>query len=57
MEYNHDTRLVGKIKLDIKLPADFPEKYRDAVINAANLCAVKKHLNTPPEISVLATIA
>ncbi len=57
MEYNPETRLIGKINLDIQLPADFPDKYRDAVINAANLCAVKKHLLSPPEISVAANIA
>jgi ribosomal protein S12 methylthiotransferase accessory factor len=57
MEYNPETRLIGKINLDIQLPKDFPEKYKDAVINAANLCAVKKHLHAPPEISVAANIA
>jgi ribosomal protein S12 methylthiotransferase accessory factor len=57
MEYNPETRLIGKINLDIQLPKDFPEKYKDAVINAAKLCAVKKHLHAPPEISVAANIA
>ena len=55
MEYNFETRLIGKINLDIKLPSDFPEKYRDAVINVANLCAVKKHLLNPPELEVVAS--
>ncbi|HEY5535755.1 MAG TPA: OsmC family protein [Ignavibacteria bacterium] len=55
MEYNHGKRLIGKINLDIKLPVDFPEKYKDAVINVANLCAVKKHLQNPPEIEVITT--
>ena len=31
---------------------DFPEKYKEAVINSANLCAVKKHLQKPPVIEV-----
>ncbi len=53
MEYDHSKHLIGKISLDIKLPSDFPEKYKDAVINVANLCAVKKHLQTPPEIEVV----
>jgi len=52
MEFNHETRLIDKIKLDIKLPVDFPEKYKDAIINVANLCAVKKHLLNPPKIEV-----
>ena len=52
MEFNRETRLINKIKLDIKLPKEFPEKYKDAVINAANLCTVKKHLLNPPKIEV-----
>jgi len=55
MEYDHGKRLIGKINLDIKLPVDFPEKYKDAVINVANLCAVKKHLQNPPDIEVITT--
>ncbi|HEY9186489.1 MAG TPA: OsmC family protein [Ignavibacteria bacterium] len=55
MSYNPSLRLIDKISLEIKLPADFPEKYKDAVINAANLCAVKKHLAHPPEINVITT--
>jgi len=56
MEYDHNTRMIGKITLDIQVPADFPEKYKDAIINVANLCAVKKHLQHPPEIEVFSTV-
>jgi ribosomal protein S12 methylthiotransferase accessory factor len=56
MGHNSETRLIDCITLEIKLPADFPEKYKDAVINAANLCAVKKHLANPPKFDVCATI-
>lgn len=54
MEYDSSKGLIGKIRLDIELPGTFPEKYKDAVIKAANLCAVKKHLLNPPEIDVTA---
>jgi ribosomal protein S12 methylthiotransferase accessory factor len=57
MDYDMSKRLVGKVRLDIQLPADFPAKYRDAVVNAANLCAVKKHLLDPPELEVSSSIA
>ena len=53
MNYNPDKGLIDKIRIDIQLPEGFPDKYRDAVIKAANLCAVKKHLASPPEITVL----
>ena len=50
--------LITKIDLELTLPAEFPEKYRDAVINAVNLCAVKKHLHQPPafEITTVAPV-
>jgi len=45
-------RGIGKIEIAIELPPGFPEKYREAVISAANLCAVKKHIQDPPEFVV-----
>ena len=44
--------LIDKIELEFKTPPGFPEKYRDAVINAMELCAVKKHLQQPPAFSI-----
>lgn len=52
METNPMTGMVGHIKLDIQLPPDFPEKYKPALIRAADQCAVKKHLEQPPQIEV-----
>ncbi|MGE0088084.1 MAG: OsmC family protein [Bacteroidales bacterium] len=52
MNYNHSTRLIDKIDLEIQVPKDFPEKYKEAVINSANLCAVKKHMHNPPQFDV-----
>jgi putative redox protein len=52
MGFNPETRMIDKIDVDIQLPADFPEKYRDAVVNVADLCAVKRHLQHPPKIQV-----
>jgi putative redox protein len=46
------THMVTNITLEIKLPAGFPEKYREAVIRAADQCAVKKHLQQPPSFTV-----
>ena len=46
------TGLVGRVELDIQVPADFPEKYREALVRAADQCAVKKHLESPPEFAV-----
>jgi putative redox protein len=47
---------IGKVLLDIQLPDDFPEKYKEAVIRAANQCAVKKYLQDPFEVETIATV-
>ncbi|MBE0639473.1 MAG: OsmC family protein [Bacteroidales bacterium] len=52
MNYNYKTRLIDNIELQVHLPADFPEKYKPALITTANLCAVKEHLKNPPAIEV-----
>jgi len=51
---NDKTHMVEKVTLDIKLPPDFPGKYKQALIKAADSCTVKKHLVNPPEIKVQA---
>jgi len=53
MSVDENTAMISDIKIDIKLPADFPEKYKDAVFNSANLCAVKKHIQNPPLFEVV----
>jgi len=50
----HDpvTHRVTTIRLEVHLPAEFPEKYRDALIRAAEQCTVKKHLEVAPRIAI-----
>ena len=43
---------VLRLELDVQLPPELPERYHEAVIRAAKLCTVKKHLERPPEIVV-----
>ncbi len=47
---------VRKVSLEIRLPAGFPEKYRDSIVAAVNLCTVKKHLHEPPVFEVTARL-
>ncbi len=56
IEFDSQTRLPANIRLDIQLPSDFPEKYKSAVINAAELCAVKKTINNPPNFEVVTSV-
>ena len=44
--------LVSKVSLDLKVPEDFPKKYESAIIKSMDLCAVKKHLQNPPEFEI-----
>ena len=55
-EYDPEKKLIGRIEIEILLPEGFPEKYKEAVIRAVELCAVKKHLEQPPTMEVRATI-
>ncbi len=52
MHSNPLSGMVGKIDLEIQLPPTFPEKYADAVVRSAEMCAVKKHFETPPQFEV-----
>jgi len=52
LEVDPMTRMVSKVNLDIQLPPEFPEKYKTAVIRAADQCAVKKHFENPPQFEV-----
>lgn len=56
MDVDRATGMTTKVYLDIRLPADFPEKYKDAVIRSADQCAVKKHLAHPPAFEIKAQI-
>ena len=52
LEANPMTGMVSKLILDIQVPPEFPEKYKSAVIRAADQCAVKKHFEQPPQFEI-----
>jgi putative redox protein len=52
MDVNPRTGMIASIGLDIEVPPAFPQKYHDALVRAASQCAVKKHLETPPQFEV-----
>jgi ribosomal protein S12 methylthiotransferase accessory factor len=56
-QFDPEVGLITKIDIDLKLPEGFPEKYKSAIVNAMNLCTVKKHLHQPPEFAVTASEA
>ena len=52
IDRNRTTGMVEIINLEIQIPPGFPEKYRDALVRAAEQCAVKKHLENPPRFNI-----
>jgi putative redox protein len=49
---DRNTGMITKIDLEIQTPPGFPEKYLPALIRSVELCAVKKHIENPPEFEV-----
>lgn len=47
-----DGKRIVAIRADLRLPAGFPEKYRDAIRRAVDHCAVKRVLMDPPEFEL-----
>jgi hypothetical protein len=45
-------QLLDQFVLELETPAGFPDRYREAVVNAMNLRAVKKHLSQPPSFEI-----
>jgi len=57
VQSNQQTGMVEQIDIEILVPPAFPEKYYDSLIRAADLCKVKKHLETPPKFNVTTKLA
>ena len=49
---NEQLKRIGTISLEIQLPPEFPEQYKAAVIRSAELCAVKKYMQNPPQFEI-----
>jgi putative redox protein len=50
------TGMIGQVDLEIQVPPSFPEKYHASLIRSAQLCAVKKHLEHPPEFEITTSV-
>ncbi len=50
--FDKESGLPANIKLDIKVPAGFPEKYIASLIHVAELCKVKKSMLNPPVFEI-----
>ena len=44
---------VACVRIAVRLPLSFPDKYREAILRAVDQCSVKRHLAEPPRIEVV----
>ena len=49
--------MVTSVDLAIELPDSFPDRYRAALLRAADHCTVKRHLEHPPMVALRTTSA
>lgn len=47
---------LAEVGIDINVPPSFPEKYHDALVRVAELCAVKQVIMDPPEFKIGAVV-
>ncbi len=51
-EWDPATHRLARVRIDVQVPPTFPEKYREAVQRAADQCAVKKAIASPPDFEI-----
>ncbi len=54
VERDPSQKRVAKLRIAVRLPEGFPERYREAILRAIGQCAVKRHLEEPPAIDLAA---
>ena len=54
MDWDWDPKRPGPASavLHLRLPEGFPDQYRDGIVKAMELCAVKKNIETPPDFRI-----
>ena len=57
MEKNPNSKMIEKISIEVQLPPEFPEKYKNAVVKAVDTCTVKAHIIKPPTFEIVARIS
>lgn len=49
--------LLSKVRIEIRVPADFPEEYRRALVQVAAQCSVKQSIAAQPEFTIETILA
>jgi len=49
--------LAATVRIDLELPHDFPDKYRQAIVRAMDQCKVKRQLEHPPVVETTTSLS
>ncbi len=49
---NPESHKLEKVRIELKLPENFPQKYEQAILRAMDQCAVKRAIMDPPEFEI-----
>lgn len=52
-DWDKEQKRYPKMRLELTLPAGFPEKYHGAIHKAVDQCVVKQHILNPPEFELV----
>lgn len=55
-ETDREGKRLALVRLEIELPAGFPEKYSEAIIRSVDQCAVKRQILEPPRFEVATAV-
>ena len=47
-----DDKRLDSVRIELRLPPGFPEKYRQAIVRAVDQCAVKRAIADPPRFEI-----
>lgn len=47
---DREAHRISSVRLRLRLPEGFPERYHKAIVRAIDQCAVKRHLVEPPDV-------
>jgi putative redox protein len=57
MEKDPISKLIGKVIIEVLLPADFPDKYKRAIVKAVDTCTVKLNILKAPAFEIVTEFA
>ncbi len=52
VDYDSSKKLISKVSIIIHIPGDFPKKYINGLVNAAEICTVKRSIQNPPKFEI-----